>query len=519
MSFEEEFDSIIRRKSEELNYPFDEKNWNKASALLDAERAAVVTPKSAKRFLVPALVAGVILILGVALYVGTLLSDANATGHKVAVTNAPVNSQQQQADNATGNTIAVEPQGKATAAPNTALNSKDIATTSEDAEKKDPASTSSSVASEKTSSSSANRANNKVRTTTQQDVTTKTSAFSTTRDRNSSSNTFAQKATPSQSSTDPATTNASFADYKTNALVNRSSHLPGNTDITKASIAGKSKNTDADTTPAGVNNSSIQPPVNENASNETQQIPVEQLPLMLVSTPPQEEQEITETPLNYLKRYDDDYFKASKKHKTHFLNVELGGTYLLGWNTDAGKDGKGLDWFGGFNYGLYLSNKFSISAGLQAYNIKNITQAFYTNKKVEYDFGSIVSNTVITSNNLYYVAVPVKISYLLNKTSQLTIGANLGYLVDSKNTMDTYQVLDNVKMHDKQVKNSGIYQNANSMNVMFGLAYKVDVMPRLSLNTEFVYGISDIFKNTRTIKNNEQTVGLRLSLQYTLFDK
>src|SRR4051812_18785644 len=40
MSFEEEFDKIIRQKSEEAKYPFDEKNWEKVSSMLDAERKA-----------------------------------------------------------------------------------------------------------------------------------------------------------------------------------------------------------------------------------------------------------------------------------------------------------------------------------------------------------------------------------------------------------------------------------------------------------------------------------------------
>jgi len=44
-------------------------------------------------------------------------------------------------------------------------------------------------------------------------------------------------------------------------------------------------------------------------------------------------------------------------------------------------------------------------------------------------------------------------------------------------------------------------------------------MPRLYLNTELIYGVTDIFKNTKTNTNKEQPMGLRLSLQYTLFDK
>ena len=40
MSFEEEFDKIIRQKSEEVEFPFNEKNWEQASAMIDSDRKA-----------------------------------------------------------------------------------------------------------------------------------------------------------------------------------------------------------------------------------------------------------------------------------------------------------------------------------------------------------------------------------------------------------------------------------------------------------------------------------------------
>jgi hypothetical protein len=61
MSFEEEFDRRIRQKSEELKYPFDEKNWERASAMLDAERKS--TSGGFRRLLLP-LVTVLLLSLG-----------------------------------------------------------------------------------------------------------------------------------------------------------------------------------------------------------------------------------------------------------------------------------------------------------------------------------------------------------------------------------------------------------------------------------------------------------------------
>ncbi len=155
------------------------------------------------------------------------------------------------------------------------------------------------------------------------------------------------------------------------------------------------------------------------------------------------ESDLMPTPFTVLSRYDDDYFKNKKTPKTHYMNVELGGNYLLGWNAQNGKDGKGLNWFAGVNYGRYLSRKISISLGLQAYNIAHITQPFYFATSKEYGFGSKNIYTRVTSNQLYYIAVPLKFNYAVNSTNVIGFGVNAGYLVSANNTISKYYLLDN----------------------------------------------------------------------------
>ncbi|MBX3165035.1 MAG: outer membrane beta-barrel protein [Bacteroidetes bacterium] len=233
-----------------------------------------------------------------------------------------------------------------------------------------------------------------------------------------------------------------------------------------------------------------------------------------------ETQEINNLPFTVLKNYDDDYYHKNAKRKTHYLNVELGGIYVLGWQTQEGKDGHGADWFGGFNYGVYLSKKINVSAGLQTYNIRNINQAFYTNQKTEYDFGVVTSNTVITSNHLYYMAVPLKLNYALNSANHLALGVNAGYVVAAKNTVQTYQEKEgNAKSNFTTVKNTALYDGVNSLNLMLTASYKTEIAPRLFLNGELVYGVTDIFKNNKNVKNQENLMGVRIGLQYHLFDK
>jgi hypothetical protein len=229
-------------------------------------------------------------------------------------------------------------------------------------------------------------------------------------------------------------------------------------------------------------------------------------------------QNIVLNKLNMFKHYDEDYYK-NKNRKTHFLNVEAGACYLLGWDTKFGKDAKGFNWYGGLNYGLYLSKNTSISAGAQVYNISHIEQPFFTGSKTDYSFSSVTTNTTVTSNTLYYAAVPIKISYALNQQNKIGLGFNMGFLISSKNKIETYTLLDNGKVNNVITNNTGAYKGVNTNNMLLNAFYTTQFTNRIGLNAEFIYGVSDIFNNTNTIKNIEKSLGLRLSLQYTLFDK
>src|SRR5204863_8287672 len=115
------------------------------------------------------------------------------------------------------------------------------------------------------------------------------------------------------------------------------------------------------------------------------------------------------SPLQFLQRYEDEYY--TKKARTHFMNIEAGATYGLGWDFDSGKDARGFNWFGGINYGYYICNKTSIGIGLQFYNMSNFNQQLLNGTKKDYSFGYSNTFTVITTSELYYAALPVRLAY------------------------------------------------------------------------------------------------------------
>ncbi len=218
-----------------------------------------------------------------------------------------------------------------------------------------------------------------------------------------------------------------------------------------------------------------------------------------------------------VKVLDEDYYKK-KRFKTHFFNAEAGAAYLAGWDVTGGKDGKGLNWFAGVNYGLYVSGKVALGAGVQLYNISHIEKPFYSISTTQYGFGSTGTRTVITTGSLYYAALPIKVYYLLNEHSQFGAGVNIGMPVEARSTVETYGLSDQVVINSQKTTRTGVYEGINTTNLLLSAFYKTRVAKRLYVSGEAVYGVSDIFDNLAQ-NAREQALGFRLGLSYTLFDK
>lgn len=485
MSFEEEFDKIIRQKAEEANYPFDESNWEKTSRLLDAQQK-VAKGIAYKKVAVSAF--ALLLVASATLGAWYMLSDNTSDTSKL---NASQNTEQI-------NTVIPQQNSETNSHQNNQPLEPTVAT---------PLTKESSI----TSASPAHITALKLsklnptehQTTAQSKQNNTNSNLSATQENPANTSDIFEVPETSAVPSSPVADQRSTETQGTNSANSNAPEAPLTLNSEPAKIQTQEP---ADQTSSGLNQSKT-----ENSQPES--IHLDNLELTYNAT----EAELYPTPFLMLMRYDDDYFKG-RRPKTHYLNAEAGSTYLFGWDTKAGKDGQGFDWFAGLNYGLYLNKKFNASIGLQAYNIKNINQAFYKSAKTEYGFGSSNSNTVVTSNNLYYAAIPIKLAYAINSSNQIGLGMNVGYLFNSKNTVST-TVLTDGPSTTSVVKTTGVYQGTNTSNILLSVFYKKQLAKRFNVNAEFIYGATDIFKNTGNIKNIEKPMGLRLSLQYTLFDK
>jgi len=490
MSYEEEFDKIVQQKANEAEYAFDENNWAKTSRLLDQQRRTA-SKLFWKKMLIPA---GAVVVVGITTAVLFSINnnnlrpeEKNLAGMKAAQTEQPLQNPNEPAVRRENNASHI------------------IETVSPDAE----------GTSEETKLAKTTISKNATESViVRKEAATGNLSVDEIVNQNSEEKSITEEDLNDeipQTSQDPVA--AAIPETKNSDITNADNFKQSDSPFELTLLNEKPEvtaSTESETEPTDAL-------IEQDVMNQNM-VTVENLSpyssqIQITATDP----EILFSPLVILPRYEDDYF--SKKRITHYLNLEAGAAYLLGWNTSNGQDGKGLNWFGGINYGYYICPKTSISLGLQLYNVSNIVSPFYNKVDKAYGFGYSNSYTSITTDNLYYAAIPLKFNYHLNSYNSFGIGLNAGYLVKAHSRVDNYTEADGLRTQNSSVGNNKIYNGTNNYNLMVSCFYSAKINQRLGINAEFTYGLSDIFENNHQLDLKENSVGLRLSLNYYLFNK
>ncbi len=486
MNPEQKFDKIIRKKVDEAEFPFDEQNWNKLSEQLDAERR-LATSRGWGKFLFLGLLFLGITSASIALYkiqgplgIKDELASNSSAGNNGSSTQAHGVNGKNNNTNSDNNLLASNNNSELGAANYLATNSNNTSTSVGDLNNAiaDPNNANANATANPLKAGSVNSTNSS-------DV-----------NANSEENSFESINTKS---------NAKSAKYSTANKTNKN----------KDGLADKKDNSfkDAESNDMTLGLRSMSGLAGGNTLEHTVLARIE-AKLNIVNTP----RNLKLAALKIPSWYDEDYHRKGKK-RISFLNAEAGGTFLLGWDSKDGKDARGLNWYAGVNYGKFINKHTGFSVGSQFYNIGNIKQSFYESSKAVYGLGSTSSNTVITTKALYYFSVPVKFYYAVNPTHQVGAGVNPSFLFSSKNIVENYRLTDDIKSNEMESKSSGIYEGVRLNNILVSAFYKAKLNKRVFLNAEVLYGVRDIFKNTSSNNYSQKPLGLRVGLQYTLFEK
>ena len=483
MSFEEEFDRIIQRKADEMDFPFDEQNWEKARKMLDNERKTVGVGFSAKTYVLALFLFVAASSVGYFVYRGFI--NPSSTNMEMLSGKTDI------ANNVTsepGNTVAE----KGISAPEAIIH-KDLTGSVEKNGMGLPMNTE-------------NLSVNKTAYDRAAEPIHEMNADKILADRGNAS-TVEKSALAANGQRDAddvkVAVNSGVADNSGNAFPALN---PGDGSATEN--AGG----------AAVNPVEGEGRAQDQKSSEHGDLAIETLAQIFPKQHLFAAPEIIPTTLNTLNYFDEDYYTPEKR-KTHYLDVEAGAAYLLGWQAKNGKDGQGINWFGGVNYGFYVSKKISLSAGIQAYNMGHIENPFFNNKNTEYGFNAKSTQTLITTNSLYYLSFPLRVAYAINAQNQIGAGCNISLLVSSRNTEEMYFYQSDVRTDKTSIKTTGYYEGMNTTQVMASMFYKTKLGKRLYLNGEATFAPFNIYKYANSQVNTANTFGFRLSLQYTLFEK
>lgn len=208
------------------------------------------------------------------------------------------------------------------------------------------------------------------------------------------------------------------------------------------------------------------------------------------------------------------------KHNNYF-SIEAGYSYLLGWKNSDIKEANGFNPLVGINYYNHVSQRTALSIGIQYTSVSNLSFNSHTSTIIKYGLGEESAITVITPNKLQYLLAPLKLEYTINPKNRIGFGFYAAYLLTVQSKVETYNEGYNItKANYTSSKTNGYTQGFSPFDIQGSLFYKRRLYKNLFLNTEFVYGLTDIKDNTFfKSKIVERNCGLKLSLVYNLFKR
>lgn len=463
MNFEDNFDKIIRQKAEEAEFPYEESNWEKLATLRGDHSAARVVKTSWKNFLLPA---AALLIVG-GLFLSWYFSPIQQTDAAFSLPESPL----PEASEQSLKEISMLP------APHS-------------------------------------------------DVSATMALHPLTKEKNNRTGPSIAQLTH-VSELLPASFVPTAAEFDSNeplkALGEQTpdqtpSQLPLQNDTGYHFITGQAIQPELPEPPPTL--SSAVPPILNEIVLPLQERPLSENPLpfqWLASKQAVLQYQVDEREVILkimpLPRESEDYVSKSKNFT---YSAYAGVHYGLGWSslTSGSKEGAGINYFGGADFHYALNKKINLSAGLQYYNFSNILNPYYTAEKREYGFGYTQAFTSVTTDQLMYLAIPLKAGFEITPIMRAGLGINSAYLLAAHTRIDTYGVADGIRAEVSSTGSKSIYEGTRSLNLMGTAFLEIRLTDYFSAFSELQYGFTDLFKNYKYSDKRQTSSGLRLGLNY-----
>jgi hypothetical protein len=208
-----------------------------------------------------------------------------------------------------------------------------------------------------------------------------------------------------------------------------------------------------------------------------------------------------------------------------FLSVDAGINGQLGWKYKEVIEGRGITPVLGLGITHAFNQTWSFSSGVQYNGIWYLKPDTKTAKTTIYDFGS--TTTIITTKPgfLHYIAVPLTIQYHFNDKNAILAGGSFSYLLNAKSKVEENIIrvgpaLATGTISADNSSNSDYYRKTvNPFDAVIGIGYRRKISTHFSITGIANFGLLDVKQNSYFLKNTfERNNGLRAILSYTIFD-
>ncbi|WP_317896883.1 hypothetical protein [Aurantibacillus circumpalustris] len=226
--------------------------------------------------------------------------------------------------------------------------------------------------------------------------------------------------------------------------------------------------------------------------------------------------------VNETKAFDDTLSEHSsiKELTGEGFFYEAGAVVYYGWKGPANRDASGFSPLAGINYMNQLSNKCSVSFGVQYLQVRNLSNSSKTSRVSTYEYGEKSDVTVVTPSTMHYLVAPLRFHYYLNERNCFGVGMNLAYLLNIDAKVTTYNESPGIKENHKTITLSGYTEGFSWFDSQVALFYKRRITRSLGLQAEIFLGLTDVKQNDFFGLNyKERNSGLKLSLVYFAFTK
>lgn len=478
------FDDLVKKKLDGMNFSFNEANWQKASEMIDATRP------SKKAFGSKYFLASSILIIG-ALAVSTVyfvFNNLDVKTNKESL--AQTISKDAEKDNQASENYPIQSSSNNNTTSFDNSNENNTLTNQIQTQEINP---------NKSADLNSNTQNNSVTNSTSQNNSSAKINLSSAKQSAKGINSHVSK---SNNSSLPvgAIENAKTKSGNSSGAGNNSSKNPNN--VSTVNPLNSASTNNADTDALNQNSDSVA----KTDSSET-------------AKQSSEENAIAKVDSASTIKKDNDYVKI----KHHVLNIEAGVINSFGWKVNGIRNGNNLSPLFGINYIYNFNPKSSVLIGAQYNSISNLTESHVSFSVTSYNFGLNNDVTTYKITNLQYIVMPVKYIYNIDESNSIGAGINTSYLLNIRNKIETNKSLEsNVQETAANTDNGYGYEQVNRLNAQLALSYSRKISKKIGVNVEINKTMMNVIKDYNYFgsnNNGSKPIALKLGFTYNLINK